>query len=152
MKDKLNVTRYLQWKAQWSDKDSIDVFSYISFNLHPEDVLVASEIFFYDFVEFENCVFIESKFSEENYYHWKKKLVSKIAVEKVINHIHVYDLFANCTDEVDESVFVDIGKRIRKILQLLLQSQYPNKNIIVEYLNDDSTYGSTVRFYQADVG
>ena len=62
--------------------------------------------------------------------------------------MHVYDLFANCTDEVNEQVFVELAKKICGLWQLKLAEQYPDIEFVIKYSNTDADYGPTAVFYQ----
>jgi hypothetical protein len=74
-----------------------------------------------------------------------------IALEKTINHIHIYDVFANCSDNVEDTVYENIGKLLQFFWSNYLRSKFPLKTIIVEYNNGTQVYGPTITFKSEQV-
>jgi hypothetical protein len=144
-----SIKRFNDWKNMWSDPSQMGIMNYISFNVHPEDVLILGYLFFPKFIEFDGCLFFKDNFSERNYSLWKEKLGDdRSSIEKVMNHVHVYDIFANCTDKVPDSVFEKVGKLLQFCWSIYLHHEFPNKSVIVSYINDENDYGPTLYIYQ----
>lgn len=40
------LSNYELWKSGWENKNEIDIFSYISYEIRPEDLLILGEIGF----------------------------------------------------------------------------------------------------------
>lgn len=145
-----SIGKFNNWKNQWGDPSQIGIMDYINFNIHPEDVLILGYLFFPKFIEFDGCVFFQDHFSEENYFSWKERLGNdRVAIEKVINHVHVYDVFANFTTKLEDSIFERIGRLLQLSWSIYLRREFPHKRIIVDYSNDENDYGPIVYVYQA---
>jgi hypothetical protein len=69
-------------------------------------------------------------------------------IEKDINRVHIYDIFANCEDDVEDSVFERVGAMLKISWSNYLIREFPHKEIIVEYSNDQREYGPTLTAYQ----
>ena len=141
--------RYSAWKAGWADKDSIDVFSYISNECSPEDFLLCCKLLFPDFVIIDGAVLLEHKYEAGTFQSWVSQFNGDLcAIEKVVNHTHMYDVFEGCSDDVDEAVFTQLAEVICLSWRLLLRDKFPDKKFCVDVLNSDQEYGPVVTFYQ----
>jgi hypothetical protein len=145
----LSIKKFNDWKDEWQDASKINVFDYISSKIHPDDVLILSSLFFPKIIEVNDSIFLEINYNLETYSLWKKELgEDRISLEKMINHVHLYDIFAQCTDDVDNSVFVNIGKTLQYSWINHFKQILPKKEIIVDYINDESEYGPTLYVFQ----
>lgn len=143
------VKKFTDWKNQWSDPSQMGIMNYISFNIHPEDVLILSYLFFPRLIEVDNCLFLEANFNEANYTLWVEKYgKDRLSLEKTINHIHVYDIFSNCEDDVSDSTFEEIGKLLQSSWLNHFRQNYPSKAIVVDFVNNEKEYGPTLYVYQ----
>ena len=145
-----NIKKFNSWKNNWDNPSSLGLLNYISFNIHPDDVLILGNLFFPNFIEFDNSIFYSEHFNLNGYNEWRQKLNNdSIAIEKVINHVHVYDIFTNCTDQIDDATFKNIGKLLQLSWSMYLNKVFPDKQIIVMYSDDESEYGPTLTVHQA---
>lgn len=150
MIDKTIFDKYFKWKNACGEPQTITPADYVSFNIHPEDALLLFEVFSGEFVEHDGYIFRQSLGSDtpNKVNLWLDKGLSYTETQKVLNHVHVYDLFANCTDQVGEQVFVELAKKVCELWQFKLAKQYPDIEFIVKCSNTDADYGPTVVFYQ----
>jgi len=70
------------------------------------------------------------------------------AVEKIMNHTHLYDIFAGCSDDVDDVVFEQLAEVVALSWRLVLKDKFPESKFVVDVSNSDQDYGPTVTFYQ----
>lgn len=145
-----STKRFSEWQNQWHYPEKMDVFNYISFNIHPEEVLILSSLFFPKLIEVEGCIFLDSKYDYENYLLWKKEFNNdRTAMEKMINHTHIYDIFSNCTDKIEDTIFEQVGQLLQSSWSNFFCKQFPEKTIIVEYSHTESDYGPILYVFQA---
>lgn len=143
------LVRYESWKSGWAKKDEIDEYSYISSQCNPEDVLLSSKLFFPDFVVDRNGVFLESKYDSSVVGCWLEKFHGDLqATEKMINHIHIYDVFEGCSEDVDNRVFVQLAEVMAFSWRLVLREKFSDKNFNVLVSNSDQDYGPVITFFQ----
>ncbi|WP_256575416.1 MULTISPECIES: hypothetical protein [unclassified Pseudomonas] len=144
------LSRYELWASSWAESDNIDIFSYMSAICKPEDCLLFCRLLFPDFFISQGAIFLNAKYDHEVFLVWLKKLDGDIsAVEKIMNHTHMYDVFSGCTDEVDDVVFEQLADTIAFSWRLVLKDKFPGCNFSVEVSNSDQDYGPTVTFYQS---
>lgn len=146
-----DLVRYDAWEAQWEEPETLGLHEYISEKCHPEDVLICSRLFFPEFIVVDNCVLLYERYEENNFLAWKLKFPQEnSAVEKMINHTHVYDLFGSIADNVSDSVFNQLCIVMKCSWRMTLKEVFPEKEFIIESSNDDAEYGPTLTFYQKD--
>jgi hypothetical protein len=143
-----NIKKYSIWKNKWEDQSAINLQQYVSFNIHPDDVLIVGKLFFPDIIEVNECVFLMDNYDKNVYqkirtqYRDDNKLI-----ERTINHIYIYDYFANCKDNIDNTTFEYVGNVLRFSWQIYFSKVFPEKEFVVEYNNDEQEYGPTLTFY-----
>ncbi len=149
MKSVSKLKKFKEWKEKWEKPDEMDWLSYLSFNCHPEDVLIVGKLFFPEFIERDGLIFLEIKFDEGIYSEWVARLGNDfISIQNVINHVHIYDLFAHCEDDVEDDVFIDICEMLKSTWEIRLKKLYPSISVCVESSFSDQDYGPTLKVYQ----
>jgi len=58
------IDKYIKWKDRWSNKENIDIYQYISFNIHPDDILIIGKLLFPETIEIEDCIFLKDNFDD----------------------------------------------------------------------------------------
>ncbi|PAU59238.1 hypothetical protein [Pseudomonas sp. PICF141] len=143
------LSKYELWRSQWADKNSVDVFAYMSDVCSPEDSLLFCRLLFPDFVVVGEAVILESKYNVDVFASWMQSFEGDIgAVERMLNHTHLYDVFAGCTDKVDDVVFEQLCEIVALSWRLVLKDKFPNRLFSVEVSNSDQDYGPVVTFFQ----
>ncbi|MGC6373561.1 hypothetical protein [Pseudomonas sp. K2I15] len=147
--DSVSSPKYEHWKSQWGDQSELDGLSYISDVVHPEDALMFCKVLFPDFVFHESGVFLENGFTVEAYSSWMESCNNDVvAVEKLLNHMHLYDVFGGCTDRVDEAVYEQLCRIVAQSWRMVLLSKFPEKKFCVQTIISDQEYGPVVTFSQ----
>ena len=57
------ISKYIEWKNKWSKKDNIDLYQYISFNIHPDDILIIGKLLFPETIEIENSILLKENYN-----------------------------------------------------------------------------------------
>jgi len=143
------TNRFITWKNQYPESQDMSVYDYISHNFHPDDVLIISLLFFPKLIEVNGAIFLEHRYTPETYSKWVGEFGNdRQSIEKMINHIHIYDIFGYCTDNVDDSVFEMVGRLLHLSWMSHFKYEYSHFNLVVEYSYVESDYGPTLYVYQ----
>lgn len=143
------IKKFTDWKNSWISKESLGLIDYISYNIHPEDVIIIGNLFLPELFEIDDFIFLSINFDSDIYNNLKlNNNYKKEEIEKNINRIHLYDIFANCTDSVDESIFNKVGELLRLSWLNHLKNKFPYRKINVELIIDDNEYGPVLVIYQ----
>ena len=141
------ISKYIEWKNKWSKKDNIDLYQYISFNIHPDDILIIGKLLFTETIEIENYILLKENYNYFLYESLKKRYNNSREIESEINKIYLYDLFAHCTDVIDDKLFKNIGELIQFSWDIYFKYKFPNKNIVIERISNIYNYGDILSFY-----
>lgn len=145
----ISSPKFEHWKRQWEDQSELDEFSYISDVVHPEDALMFCKVLFPDFVFHESGVFLESRFTVESFSSWMETCNNDVvAVEKVLNHMHLFDVFGGCRERVDEAIYEQLCRIVAQSWRMVLLSKFPEKKFCVQAIVSDQEYGPVVTFSQ----
>ena len=141
------IGKYIEWKNKWYKKDNIDLYQYISFNIHPDDILIIGKLLFPETIEIENSILLKENYNYFLYESLKKRYNNSKEIESEINKIYLYDLFAHCTDVIDDKLFKNIGQFIQFSWDIYFKYKFPNKNIVIERISNIYNYGDILSFY-----
>lgn len=141
------IGKYIEWKNKWFKKDNIDLYQYISFNIHPDDILIIGKLLFPETIEIENSILLKENYNYFLYESLKKRYNNSREIESEINKIYLYDLFAHCTDVIDDKLFKNIGELIQFSWDIYFKYKFPNKNIVIERISNIYNYGDILSFY-----
>lgn len=98
-----------------------------------------------DFVEHESGIFLWSQFTTKVFSEWFEKLKDISAVEKMLNHVHVYDVFGYA-EGVTEEEFLQVAILLQRSWNIALDTVFPNGHFDVTLSNSDQDYGPIVSF------
>jgi hypothetical protein len=114
-----------------------------------------SILFWPEFVEHEDCVFLENHFNKGNFENWKNSgyVENYAQIEAVLNHIHILDLFGTDEkkDEVNYEQILFLGDRLLKMLSAKLKVEYPGRKFIFKFNGDEKLIAFDeyeITFYQ----
>ncbi|HHN1212144.1 TPA: hypothetical protein ACRNXC_002338, partial [Pseudomonas aeruginosa] len=77
-KDLKCLSNYELWRSGWENKNEIDVFSYISYEIRPEDLLILGKLVFPDFILDRGAVILEMNYEEKKFNDWMERLENDI--------------------------------------------------------------------------
>lgn len=143
-----SLDKFERWRSMWKSKETVDIYSYIKASFHPEDALIFCRILFPDVVFYNGGYFLEMNFEEKKVLEWFNSMDGgRQEVEKIVNHIHVYDIFDGCQEDVRDDIFEQLAKIISFSWKIALQESFPGVIFSVEVFSSDKTYGPEITFY-----
>lgn len=136
---------------EWGEKCSPPLknphLAQINFERTPIEVMSIGRLLLPDFIEFQGGVFLKSQFSEERFSEWIEKLRDISKVEKMMNHIHVYDVFGYAKNATEEE-FLQVAILLQRSWTIALSTVFPNDHFDVTLRNSNKDYGPVVDFYR----
>jgi hypothetical protein len=134
----------------WNNGAGTDVDTWLAASGSYELAIAFGELFWPRFVLFKDCVFWapgDPKLFET----WMVQLKGdKQAVEAMMNHRHIIDLFPIAEPEVTRQQVVHIGKLLQRIWSCKLAHDFPDRTFEVVFTEGDPVdlVGYEVTFYQ----
>jgi len=117
--------------SQWNDGKGIDVLTWLTGVGSYEHAIAYGALLWPEFVEHRDCVFRANGFSKSNYRSWMSATSrDKSATEKVMNHVHLCDLFTN--SEATAAQRIHIAVMIKDVWECKLRRDFPNRPFVVE--------------------
>ncbi|ALA20339.1 MULTISPECIES: hypothetical protein [unclassified Chelatococcus] len=126
---------YAAWGREWMPPLECAWLSWIAHNVHPDEVVAVGRLLFPRFVEFNGGVFLEMKFKEASFFEWMAKLKRLPDVERILNHVHIHDLFSNSTDAPEES-YMAVAELLAATWRQALGTCFPDQSFVVEVSAD----------------
>jgi len=100
------------------------------------------------FVEYRGAVIREEAFNAVFFDQWWTKFSGDIAaIESMVNHLHLWDVFAQCDDEASFEIMDNLLPIIRSCWSAALAEAFPNRRFEVWTANEPDDYGPTIGFH-----
>jgi hypothetical protein len=140
----LNLPELAEW-ASASQNKKFDAKSFILNNLTVAEGVALSMIMWPEFIAYRDGVFLGYAFDPRTADEWFVRLDTLAAVEAVVNHVHVRDMFPISTDSEEEAAvfFADV---LAKSWRASLALRFPGRSFDVTVSNSPDQYGPEVSF------
>ena len=104
------------------------------------------------FVEHDGCIFLIDGFSEESYSRWMNFYrgvgLGKHAVESIMNHRHISELFVIQPPEPSRRLADEAGRLLEELWLSELRTAFPDRDFVVRYFPDEPPSSSEITFCQ----
>lgn len=124
---------------------SVGLFDFVARHVSLTAALAFGEVLWPAFVVERGCVLLKERYEPSALDQWWAQLAGDVAaLEAVVNHVHVWDLFDQ--DAVDglEGACSEMAELIAATWRCALAEAFPDRSFSVVVDNDD--YGPTVTF------
>jgi hypothetical protein len=135
---------------KWNGGKGIDLYSWIQCVGTIETAIAFGELFWPEFTAFDGCIFFAS-FSELSYRGFLEQCTgNKNAVEAVMNHRHIVDLFAQEEPRPAKEQVIYLGRLLKEIWAAKLHRDFPECRIVVSFPEGpfDDLLDYEITFYQ----
>lgn len=73
-----------------------DIWSYLNLRADYDLAAAFAKMFWPDLIEVDGCEMLQRNYSPDNFTEWMERYSGdRRAVESIVNHVHVWDLFLN---------------------------------------------------------
>lgn len=104
------------------------------------------------FVEYDDCVFLASRFSEVGYQFWsgqfQEKGKGKGAIESHFNTVPVHELFLDKPSELTPGVAREVGRTVLDVWKTKLHLDFPDRNFEFRFSLGNPPRHSYITFHQ----
>jgi hypothetical protein len=122
----------------WNVGKGIGLADWITCVGNFEHALGYSALFWPRFCEHDGCVFCADGFTVDNYNTWLDGgRRDRKAVQSVMNHVHIVDLFPNVTSDPTRAQVVRLGRVLREMFSAKLAQDFPSKKVEVHFYEED---------------
>jgi hypothetical protein len=135
----------------WNEGRGIELASWISGVGGFEHAIGYGELFWPDFVEHGGGVFFAESFSEESYGGFMRQTGDNLrAVESVMNHRHILDLFCDRDAPPSRDQIIYVGRLLKEIWGAKLQRDFPDRRFAVSFPEEpsDDLLSYEITFFQ----
>jgi hypothetical protein len=139
---------YKQLNETWSP--GLDIWNFLNARADIELAASFTKLFWPDFIEVEGCVLLKRAYSPEAFHDWLERYGGDTrAVEALLNHVHIKDLFLNPPKgkEHSEQLYEYLAEALIFGWKQILTSSYPDKQFVFTLRHG---YGPEISFHQAE--
>ena len=120
--------------AAWNDGRGISLDDWAACVATPAQLIAAAQIFWPAFIEHDGCVLRASAFEASNYDAWVRQTGhDRGAIERVMNHVHVLDLFAEPAVEPSQAQVRYLGATLAAMWRAKLAAELPGRAFEVTF-------------------
>lgn len=128
-----DIAKVLPELRSWNEGKGIDAESWIRCIGRFDHAVGYGHLFWPSFTIHDDCIMF-SDFTVDSYDAWMKQTSGrKRAVEAVMNHRHILDLFSSDESEVSRELVLYLGRLLRDMWTCKLKRDFPDRDIIVSF-------------------
>ena len=144
------TTSMLTSYEPWMKEKSLGFWSFLDARADIELAVAFSKLFWPDFVEADGCIFLAERYDPQLVEQWQQQLRGdRAGIEKVVNHVHLYDLFNNSPGSTPDLLFYQyLGQVLLTCWSAALERAFPGRQFEFTYLTEPDEYGPTLSFWQ----
>lgn len=120
----------------WSDHMNASLEDYLHARLNPEMLLGFMQLLWREVVEVGGRIYWADGFSEENLEEWKRTETFRMggmpAVQAVVNHVHVADLFHTFARDMSLDNLCFVARVLGAAWKGRLETAFPDRQFLVE--------------------
>lgn len=139
---------------EWDDGKGVDWYVWLGSIADFKHAIAYSQVFWPSFIEYKNCIFLKHNFTVASYNKWVKLLKNDLtAVEKLINHEHILDVFNNPNLPVSEKQLEFMGELLVEMWSCKLKKDFSDRRFLFQFKRGDSNnlMGYEITFWQDGV-
>lgn len=130
--------------SDWTPKgEEFEPRSFIMANSTLAEGIALSMIMWPEFVEYRDAVFLKMVFDRDAIDRWFDSLGDRGAVESMVNHVHVWDIFAVRT-EAEAAAARFLAGKICEMWSAAIKIRFPGRSFHATVDNRPEQYGPTL--------
>jgi hypothetical protein len=126
--------------------ESTGLWTYLNFKGSVQLPYGFASLFWPDFVDAGGAMILAEKYSKESFDSWYQHFDGDLtAIEKMMNHVHVEDLFMNgpSDDDLDDGVWNTVLTVLESCWRAAATERFPSEPVVVETWDPED--GSTLQ-------
>jgi hypothetical protein len=132
-----NLADLVPETQKWNEGSGVDLKSWLWRVGSFEHAIGYGKLFWPEFTEFDDCVFFTEGFSAECYYTYMRQAGgNKQAVEEVMNHRHILDLFSPPERQPTREQIVYLGRLLKEMWTTKLHRDFPTRRILISFSDE----------------
>jgi hypothetical protein len=139
----MDLPQAAAWRTRFGS--SAGLFDFVGRHVSLTEALAVGQLLWPPFVVERGCVLLSERYQTDQFEQWWDRLAGDIsAIEEVMNHLHIWDLFEQDDDDGLVDAYVEMAELIAATWRCALQESFPDRSFAVSVDEDD--YGPTVTF------
>jgi hypothetical protein len=140
--------KFRRWRQEFQNP-SLTLWDYVTLQADIEVVGAAATLFWPSIIHHEGCAVLQNRFSESEFTRWRDYYHGDIpAIERMMNHVHLIDLFVNSYDQEALATLEFMGEIMAYCWRSALHEQFPTVQFEVEYAAGTEDNGPTITFFR----
>lgn len=139
--------------SEWNAGEGIEIGAWLSCVGNYEHAIAYARLFWPEFAVHEDCVLF-ADFAEASYQGFASQTRgSRKALESVMNHRHLLDLFPSAPTEPTRAQIVHLGRALKDMWSSKLRRDFPSREIVVTFREEgiEDLLDYQITFFQQPV-
>jgi hypothetical protein len=139
---------YQRWRQATHEREP-SAWSYLGQQETVETAALFGTLFWPEFVEVQECVLLAEHYRPEEFAQWWRQHAGKrSAIEGMVNHTHLYDLFPQAEGDDVLAAYEQLAGILRRCWKAALAVRFPARHFHFSYETEPVAYGPTLSFHQ----
>lgn len=110
--------------------------------------IMATSLIYPRFLQVEGCTILEEQYDKQSFRTWFEHFNGDVAnVERMINHLHLWDLFKPSKEEISDDIMRAFGSTLEITWALAAEAQFPGRNMQGSFDWEEVDYGPTITVF-----
>ena len=143
--DPMEFGDVLEWANSF--RPPMKILDFVGAKIGLPGVLAVVAVLWPSLIEIRGCVLLSWRYEEAEFEKWWAELSGdRSAVEDLINHVHLWDVFSDLEDPLSARALAELGQIMTESWRCALRCSYPEREFIVHMDTDEDEYGPTISF------
>lgn len=154
--DPMSTREASEWRNSFAPNSGLGMFDFIGQTVSVARALAAGNLIWPRFEEARGCILLAGRNAVASIEQWWGQLDGDPSrVERVLNHLHLWDLFPSDDVVIDAEAFRSLAMLMEAGWRSALAIEYPHRTfevICTGLAADDPEYGPTLTFFSVRGG
>lgn len=142
---------FMETKKMFVDDGSFDLYAYLQLKGNTDLAFAYLDVFWPHIICIDGC-YLRGKNNKSYEYLFRPdmSISEKQSVEKLINHLHIYDLFPYDHPDITLLSYEYLAKFMLEMWKAKLHTQFPDVSFCFDYATEPDAYGPTIVFWHVE--
>ncbi len=144
--DASSLPRFDEWRRDVAG--SVGMWDYATQKGGITLAIAFGSLFWPRLIEVEDCVLLVERYDPDVFQQWRDRLGNeREAIERVINHVHLWDLFDPDSEGVPARELDSLAAVLGRTWRAALDAQFPDRIGEVHVAREGEDYGPTLTLF-----
>lgn len=140
--DEDELPEFARWRSGFKGGRPVSLWDYAAHHGGATLAIAFASLFWPRLIDVSGCVVLVERYDAASFREWQAKFGDdRRAIEEIVNHVHLWDLFSSETEEVPDAQVEQLARTMARTWEMALADQFPERDPEVIFSCDHESYG-----------